>query len=282
MKKIHRQKGFTLVELAIVLTIIGLLIGGILKGQQLMQNARVTATIAQIQAVESATTTFRDTYNAMPGDLIAPNTRIAGFQNITDTTTQASLGNGIVGPIGWDLTASQASTAIAAASAAEVDETTLFWGEIASAGLLSGITYTGEALAAGAARFGTSHPVARVGGGFVVGNANGTTSQPLAPAVASGSGLRSALVGTVLALVPSPIQGLVTTVGLNVLTPTLAAQMDRKMDDSNPLTGFVQAYGVDAVVTAPSCMSIPAAGVSSVYNSARTEKSCGMFFRIQG
>ncbi|MCK5555335.1 MAG: prepilin-type N-terminal cleavage/methylation domain-containing protein, partial [Alphaproteobacteria bacterium] len=62
MKKIHRQKGFTLVELAIVLTIIGLLIGGILKGQQLMQNARVTATIAQIQAIESATTTFRDTY----------------------------------------------------------------------------------------------------------------------------------------------------------------------------------------------------------------------------
>ena len=40
MKKLHQQKGFTLVELAIVLTIIGLLIGGILKGQQLMENAR--------------------------------------------------------------------------------------------------------------------------------------------------------------------------------------------------------------------------------------------------
>ncbi|TAL35563.1 MAG: prepilin-type N-terminal cleavage/methylation domain-containing protein, partial [Alphaproteobacteria bacterium] len=43
MKRLNTQKGFTLVELAIVMTIIGLLIGGILKGQELMQNARITA-----------------------------------------------------------------------------------------------------------------------------------------------------------------------------------------------------------------------------------------------
>ncbi|MFH1158967.1 MAG: prepilin-type N-terminal cleavage/methylation domain-containing protein [Pseudomonadota bacterium] len=277
MKKIHRQKGFTLVELAIVLTIIGLLIGGILKGQQLMQNARVTATIAQIQAIESATTTFRDTYNAMPGDLTAPNTRLPGFQNIT---AMDSLGDGIVGPIAWNLSASQATAAIAnpAAGALGIDETTLFWGELASAGLLSGITYTGEALAAGAARFGTTHPVARVGGGFVVGNANGSLEQLLAPVVGCGAP-HSCLVGTVLALVPNPTAVMVTTVGNNILTPTLASQMDRKMDDGNPLAGFVQAYGVDA---AAGCMTAPAAGVASVYNDARTSKDCGMFFRIQG
>ena len=42
----HHEKAFTLVELAIVMTIIGLLIGGILKGQELLENARVTSTIA--------------------------------------------------------------------------------------------------------------------------------------------------------------------------------------------------------------------------------------------
>ena len=274
MEKIHRQKGFTLVELAIVLTIIGLLIGGILKGQQLMQNARITATIAQIQAIESATTTFRDTYNSMPGDLVSPDTRLPGFRN---TTAMVSLGNGLVGPVAWDLTASQASGAIANPAAAEVDETTLFWGEIAAAGLLSGITYTGDALGAGLARFGTTHPVARVGGGFIVGNANGSTEQLLNPAV--GAALHSFLVGTVLALVPNPTQGLVATLGVNILTPNLASQMDRKMDDGNPLAGFVQAYGEDAAL---GCMSVPVAGVPSVYNEARTSKDCGMFFRIQG
>ena len=54
------QSGFTLVELAIVLMIIGLLIGGILRGQELMENARVTSTIQQTKAYDGATTTFRD------------------------------------------------------------------------------------------------------------------------------------------------------------------------------------------------------------------------------
>ncbi len=77
MKRLQQQKGFTLVELAIVLTIIGLLIGGILKGQQLITNARVTAQMAQVQGVEAATTTFNDTYQGLPGDLTTATTRVA-------------------------------------------------------------------------------------------------------------------------------------------------------------------------------------------------------------
>ena len=45
------QAGFTLVELAIVMIIIGLLIAGVLKGQELIANARVTSTVAQIKAI---------------------------------------------------------------------------------------------------------------------------------------------------------------------------------------------------------------------------------------
>ena len=46
--------GFTLVELAISLMVIGLLIGGILKGQELVENARVTADIRNIKALDAA------------------------------------------------------------------------------------------------------------------------------------------------------------------------------------------------------------------------------------
>ncbi|MBI3440941.1 MAG: prepilin-type N-terminal cleavage/methylation domain-containing protein, partial [Proteobacteria bacterium] len=102
MRKTYQQKGFTLVELAIVLTIIGLLIGGILKGQQLMQNARITATMGQIRAVESATTTFRDTYGGMPGDLANAATRVPNCAAICGLTAGATAGDGSVGAVAWN------------------------------------------------------------------------------------------------------------------------------------------------------------------------------------
>lgn len=68
-----RQQGFTLVELAIALMVIGLLIGGVLKGQELIENARMTAFIRQIKAYDAATMIFRNTYGALPGDIKRPN-----------------------------------------------------------------------------------------------------------------------------------------------------------------------------------------------------------------
>ncbi len=69
-----QQKGFTLVELAIVLMIIGLLIGGILKGQELIQNARITSTIRQFKNSDAATLTFLDSHGAFLGDVIMADT----------------------------------------------------------------------------------------------------------------------------------------------------------------------------------------------------------------
>jgi prepilin-type N-terminal cleavage/methylation domain-containing protein len=57
-KHMRAQAGFTLVELAIVMIIIGLLIAGVLKGQALIQNAQVTSTVAQVKATEAAISTL--------------------------------------------------------------------------------------------------------------------------------------------------------------------------------------------------------------------------------
>ena len=64
----RNQKGFTLVEIAIVLVIIGLLIGGVLKGQSMIQNAKVKRVVKSADEVRAAFYTFYDKYGAYPGD----------------------------------------------------------------------------------------------------------------------------------------------------------------------------------------------------------------------
>jgi prepilin-type N-terminal cleavage/methylation domain-containing protein len=65
----HRnQKGFTLVEIAIVLVIIGLLIGGVLKGQAMIQNAKVKRVVKSADELRAAVYTYYDKYGMFPGD----------------------------------------------------------------------------------------------------------------------------------------------------------------------------------------------------------------------
>lgn len=68
--------GFTLVELAISLVVIGLLIGGILKGKELLDNSKVTAFIRQIHEYDSAAMVFYTSYGALPGDITNPSERL--------------------------------------------------------------------------------------------------------------------------------------------------------------------------------------------------------------
>jgi prepilin-type N-terminal cleavage/methylation domain-containing protein len=66
------ESGFTLIELAIVLVIIGLLVGGVLVGRDLIEGAKVSATISQIQKYNTAADTFREKYGYLPCDIPDP------------------------------------------------------------------------------------------------------------------------------------------------------------------------------------------------------------------
>ncbi len=93
MKKVNEsnlKSGFTLVELAIVLVIIGLIIGGVLVGQDMIKSAEVRSTISQWEKYNTALNTFRDKFGGYPGDL--RNADNFGF----DPRTSASIGNGLI------------------------------------------------------------------------------------------------------------------------------------------------------------------------------------------
>jgi len=82
------NQGFTLVEIAIVLIIIGLLLSGVLKGQQLIQNARVKNVMQQVDGIRAAVFGFYDKYGVYPGD--------ENKTNIPPHDTHEGNGNGQV------------------------------------------------------------------------------------------------------------------------------------------------------------------------------------------
>jgi len=72
----RNSKGFTLIEIAIVLVIIGLLLGGVLKGQELITGARVRNLISQQDGIKAAFFGFQDRYRALPGDYASASSNI--------------------------------------------------------------------------------------------------------------------------------------------------------------------------------------------------------------
>lgn len=92
MKQPNAQSGFTLVELAIVLVIIGLIIGGVLVGQDMIKSAEIRATISQYEKFNTAVNTFRDKYGGFPGDL--QNATNFGFNARASATSGATTGDG--------------------------------------------------------------------------------------------------------------------------------------------------------------------------------------------
>jgi prepilin-type N-terminal cleavage/methylation domain-containing protein len=76
----NRRSGFTLIELSIVLVIIGLIVGAIVVGKDLINAAAIRGTITQYSQFEAAINTFRDKYQGLPGDITQDQAAALGFQ----------------------------------------------------------------------------------------------------------------------------------------------------------------------------------------------------------
>ena len=122
----RHQSGFTLIEIAIVLVIIGLLLGGVLKGQELINSAKVKNLASDFKNIPVYIYGYQDKFKALPGD----DSKVVLHVNGTLATTPAGdQGNGVIDGL-W-------SPAIIA-----TDESSLFWQHIRLAGFGPGATVT--------------------------------------------------------------------------------------------------------------------------------------------
>jgi len=117
-----RQGGFTLIEIVIVLVILGLLMGGVLKGQELITSARVRSVTALMDGVKAAFYGFQDRFRGLPGDYMMADKvlRCAGGACLRGNGDGVIERNAV--PLGGS----------------EPNEATLTWTHLTSSGLLNG------------------------------------------------------------------------------------------------------------------------------------------------
>ena len=118
-----KQNGFTLVEIAIVLVIIGLLLGGVLKGQELINSAKVKNFATDFRNIPMFIYGYQDKFKALPGD----DPRVASNVNGTKASTSGQTQGNAVIEGAWD-------------SSTNTDESFLFWQHARLAGLAAGPT----------------------------------------------------------------------------------------------------------------------------------------------
>ena len=222
------KKGFSLVELSIVLVILGLLTGGILTGQTLIRAAELRAITTEFQNYQSATNTFRDKYFAIPGDM-------RNAEQFWGTMSSGSCPNATGGIGTQTCNGNGDGTVRVSGTPSQSNETFTFWQHLANASLIegrfTGIAGTGNELHA---IIGENSPTSRM--------SNVTWNARFLGEITSNTIFYDNFYGnifTVGRVFPN------STVGNSFLTPQEAWNIDIKLDDGQPGTGLLVAAGVD-------------------------------------
>ncbi len=222
------QRGFTLIEMSIVLVIIGLIVGGILKGQELIESARQKNAVSQVDRIKSGVTTFVDRYKSMPGDFGRAATVLGNSVSNGDD-------NGQIG-------ARLASTAamLTTADATGTSETVQFWTHLLTANAVSGGTATvSTANPAGFSGISAS-PSPLPSSSFP------QTGLSVAYGVHTGETANSGTIleGHWLLLHRWTGNGAMAAGTAAAVSPARAYQMDNKYDDGLPDSGAIRTLGV--------------------------------------
>ncbi|NBX03199.1 MAG: prepilin-type N-terminal cleavage/methylation domain-containing protein [Alphaproteobacteria bacterium] len=244
------QRGFTLLEISIVIVIIGLIAGGILAGRNLIEAANIRATVSQYEKYKTATNTFRLKYNSIPGDMNSAEATAVGF--LPTTRNDYSLyptsdvyyyayhahmifGNGLIensyGDNPFDINSPWLHTMVGF-----LGESALFWQDLSSAGLISptfsSITDTNPSVGLANYKADTLMrlmPVPKIGKNAYWYIASGKLINYFGIIKLSSAGGAIGSIGT-------------------ALTPYEAYSIDTKLDDGIPDKGSVQASAADGAM----------------------------------
>ena len=236
------RNAFTLVELAIVLVVLGLLTGGIIAGQSLLRSAQIRDVTADIARYIQATNSFRTEFRNLPGDM--PNaTSYWGAQDATPATCRVTASTG-------EATCNGNGDGIISAYAAGSNELFRFWQHLANAGLISG-SYNG--VAGGALAYEATlanAPAGKIPGTifsfFSWGSATPAASFFTVPTLYN----NTLIFGTMNAA---------SWPSFAALWPEEAASIDKKTDDGWPGMGKIVAYPVSTCTLAGSSADTTAA-----------------------
>jgi prepilin-type N-terminal cleavage/methylation domain-containing protein len=121
--------GFTLIETAIVLVVIGLLLGAVFKGQELINGARVKHLAGDFKNVPTYVNAYQDKFRALPGDDAELASHLPGATPCSPAAAgKCVVGNGVIDGKWSDTTVAS--------------ESYVFWQHLRLAGLAPGSTDT--------------------------------------------------------------------------------------------------------------------------------------------